>query len=69
MTSYLGPVKPEKLRHYLVKHGWTGPYRVNRHDFMVKENIRLRLPDTAEDELISVDLLKRVLLMAGVELD
>jgi predicted RNA binding protein YcfA (HicA-like mRNA interferase family) len=69
MTSYLAPVKPEKLRQYLVKHGWEGPCRIGKHSFMVKNDLRLRLPDTAEDELISVDLLKRILLMAGVELN
>ncbi len=69
MTSYLAPVKPEKLRQYLVKHGWAGPCRVNHYEFMVKDDLRLRLPAIPEDELIGVELLKRLLLMAGVELD
>jgi len=69
MTSYLVPVNPEKLRQYLVKHGWEGPCRVGKHSFMVKSELRLCLPDTPEDDLISVDLLKRILIMAGVSLD
>jgi len=69
VTPYLGPVKPERLRQYLLKHGWEGPYRAGRRSFMVKSDLRLCLPDVAEDELIGVDLLKRILIMAGVELD
>ena len=67
--AYLGPVKCEKLVQYFIKHGWSGPYRVRKHRFMIKGYLRLRLPDIPEDQLINVEMLRRILLQAGVDLD
>ncbi len=64
------PVKPKRLIDFLKeKQGFSGPYRVDKHQFMVKDQLRLRLPDIADDEMIGVEILQRILPIAGVRLD
>jgi hypothetical protein len=65
----LAPVKPQRLVDYFNKHGFTGPYRVEKHRFMIKGELRLRLPATAEEELIGVPMMRRILTIAGIKLD
>jgi predicted RNA binding protein YcfA (HicA-like mRNA interferase family) len=61
-----GPIK----RHDLIKHlkqlGFTGPYAGGKHQFLVRGELRLYVPNPHESEL-SRDLLARILRQAGID--
>ena len=63
--SKLTPVSRTVLIRRLRKFGFKGPYRGGKHQFMVKKDIRLTLPNPHRKE-ISIDLLTRILKQAGV---
>jgi hypothetical protein len=65
----VAPVKPQRLVDYLNRHGFDGPYLVEKHRFMIKGEMRMRLPDTVEQDLIGVQMLRRILTLAGIKLD
>jgi len=68
--AMLVPVTAGKLTEFFTqKQGFSGPYQVEQYRFVVKDNLRLRLPDIAADELIKLDMLRRILTMAGIRLD
>jgi predicted RNA binding protein YcfA (HicA-like mRNA interferase family) len=41
----LGPVKRKDLIRYLRELGFDGPYSGGKHEFMVKSDVTLRLPN------------------------
>lgn len=62
----LGPIKRQELIRYLRALGFEGPYVGGKHQYMVREEIRLALPNPHRRE-ISRELLARILRQAGIE--
>lgn len=60
------PIKRIELIHYLKKAGFNGPYSGGKHQFMVKENITLRIPNPHQKD-IGTELLVRILKQAGID--
>lgn len=63
-----GPVKRKDLLRYLKQLGFAGPYSGGRHQFMVKDNLTLRLPNPHQGD-IGKELLSRILRQAGIDKD
>ncbi|GBC84994.1 hypothetical protein HRbin11_01434 [bacterium HR11] len=61
----LTPVSRQELIRRLRRLGFTGPYAGGRHEFMVRQDMRLILPNPHRSQ-ISVDLLRRILKRAGI---
>lgn len=61
----LTPVSRQQLVQRLKKLGFADPYAGSWHDFMLRRDIRLILPNPHRGA-ISVDLLSRLLRQAGV---
>lgn len=59
------PIKRKELISALRKLGFDGPLAGGKHEFMVKGNLRLTLPNPHQGE-ISKELLSRILKQAGV---
>ncbi len=64
MPSF-GPTKRADLIHYLRIAGFVGPYSGKRHQFMVKEQIRLVIPNPHRGD-IGKGLLARILRQAEI---
>ncbi|HJP19666.1 MAG TPA: type II toxin-antitoxin system HicA family toxin [Nitrospinota bacterium] len=62
----LGPVKRKDLIFFMKKLDFHGPYSGGKHQFMVKENLRIRIPNPHKKE-IGKNLLKQILREAGVD--
>lgn len=60
-----GPVKRNDLIFHLKKFGYTGPYSGGRHQFMLKETVRLIIPNPHKGD-ISRDLLSKILKQAKI---
>ena len=59
------PVKRNELIKALRRAGFEGPYAGGRHEFLVKGQLRLVLPNPHQGE-ISKDLLARILRQANL---
>jgi predicted RNA binding protein YcfA (HicA-like mRNA interferase family) len=46
-----GPIKRKDLIHHLAKLGFEGPYPGGKHQFMVKGNLTLRLPNLHQSDI------------------
>ena len=64
MPSF-GPTKRKDLIKALKKAGFEGPFAGGKHEFLVKEELRLVLPNPHQSE-ISKDLLARILKQANI---
>lgn len=60
-----GPIKRKDLVHYLSKLGFDGPYSGGKHQFMVRGDRTLRLPNPHQSD-IGRDLLIRIVRQAGI---
>jgi predicted RNA binding protein YcfA (HicA-like mRNA interferase family) len=60
-----GPVKRRELVRVLNRLGFKGPFSGGKHQFMVREDITIRIPNPHESD-IGQDLLVRILRQAGV---
>ena len=60
-----GPTRRADLIRYLQEAGFTGPYSGKRHQFMVKEQTRVIIPNPHRGN-IDKGLLARILRQAGV---
>ncbi len=60
-----GPIKRQELIRYLKRLGFDGPYGGGKPQYLIKEQIRLVVPNPHRDE-ISRDLLARILRQAGM---
>jgi predicted RNA binding protein YcfA (HicA-like mRNA interferase family) len=60
-----GSIKRKDLIRTLKQAGFDGPHAGGKHEFMVKGNLRLTLPNPHQGE-ISKDLLSRILKQAGM---
>jgi predicted RNA binding protein YcfA (HicA-like mRNA interferase family) len=61
----LTPISRRELVRRLQALGFSGPYVGGRHEFMLKGELRLILPNPHRGE-IGVDLLSRLLRQAGI---
>jgi predicted RNA binding protein YcfA (HicA-like mRNA interferase family) len=64
MPSF-GPTKCKDLIKALKKAGFEGPFAGGKHEFLVKGELRLVLPNPHQSE-ISKDLLARILKQANI---
>jgi predicted RNA binding protein YcfA (HicA-like mRNA interferase family) len=60
-----GPIKRADLIRHLRVAGFVGPYSGRRHQFMVKEQIRVVIPNPHRGD-IEKGLLARILRQAGI---
>jgi len=61
-----GPTKRRDLIRHLRKLGFEGPYSGGKHQFMIKGNITVRVPNPHQTD-IGRELLSRVLRQAGID--
>lgn len=61
----LKPIKRKELIRYLKKLGFEGPFSGGKHQYMIKENMRLTIPNPHQKE-ISSSLLSRILHQAKI---
>ena len=64
----LGPIKRKDLLSYLRQLGFEGPYSGGKHQFVVKGDISLRVPNPHQAD-IGIELLLRILRQAGITRD
>ena len=62
----LGPIKRKDLIHYLRELGFDGPYAGGKHQYMIKGEIKLTVPNPHQSD-ISRDLLVRILRQGGID--
>ena len=60
-----GAISRRDLIHYLGRAGFDGPYSGGKHDFMVRGDVTLRLPNPHRGD-IGKGLLTRLLRQAGI---
>jgi predicted RNA binding protein YcfA (HicA-like mRNA interferase family) len=63
-----GPIKRKDLMLYLYQPDFEGSFSGGKHQFMVKENITLRIPHPHQGD-IGEALLLRILKQANIERD
>jgi predicted RNA binding protein YcfA (HicA-like mRNA interferase family) len=63
-----GPIKRQDLIRNLRELGFEGPYAGGKHQYMVKAEIKLVIPNPHQGD-IGRELLKRILRQAGIERD
>ena len=61
-----GPIKRKELIHCLKALDFEGPYSGGKHQFMIKDEIVLRVPNPHQDD-IGKELLSRILKQAGID--
>lgn len=61
----LKPIKRNDLIYYLKKCGFSGPYSGGKHQFLIKENIRLIIPNPHKGD-IGIGLLIKILKQANI---
>ena len=61
-----GPIKRRELIRYLRILGFEGPYSGGKHQFMIKGDLVLRIPNPHRGD-IGKDLLSRILKQAGID--
>jgi predicted RNA binding protein YcfA (HicA-like mRNA interferase family) len=64
----LGPVKRKDLIRLLRKLGFEGPYSGGKHQFMVLDDVTVRIPNPHQDD-IGKELLRRILRQARIDLN
>ncbi len=62
---HLVPISRRELIKRLKRLGFEGPYAGGRHEFMLRGDCRLILPNPHRAD-VSVDLLRRLLRQAGI---
>jgi predicted RNA binding protein YcfA (HicA-like mRNA interferase family) len=63
-----GPIKRRDLSRYLKELGFEGPYVGGKHQYMVKEEVRVMVPNPHQGD-INRDLLAKILRRAGIDRD
>jgi predicted RNA binding protein YcfA (HicA-like mRNA interferase family) len=64
-VSRLTPISRQEFIKRLLEMGFSGPYKGGKHEFMVKGQLRLTIPNLHHGE-IGVDLLMRILRQANI---
>lgn len=62
----LKPLNRRELVRKLRERGFKGPYAGAKHQFMVKGELKLRIPNPHKDD-IHVPLLREILRQAGID--
>jgi predicted RNA binding protein YcfA (HicA-like mRNA interferase family) len=60
-----GSIKRRDLIRILKQAGFEGPHAGGKHEFLIKGNLRLTIPNPHQGE-IGKDLLSRILKQAGI---
>jgi len=60
-----GPISRKDLVRYLRKMGFDGPYSGGKHQFMLKGDVTLTIPNPHKSD-IGRELLARILRQAGI---
>ncbi|OFZ56399.1 MAG: hypothetical protein A2099_07945 [Planctomycetes bacterium GWF2_39_10] len=55
-----GPIKRKNLIRYMRQLDFTGPYSGGKHQFMIKEKLKIRIPNPHKRD-ISENLLNQIL--------
>jgi predicted RNA binding protein YcfA (HicA-like mRNA interferase family) len=63
-----GPIKRKDLIKYFTKLGFKGPYSGGKHQFMVKGDVTIRIPNPHKTD-IGKELLSRILHQTGISRD
>ena len=63
----LKPIKRRDLIYYLKQLGFDGLYSEKRHQFMLKHNLRITIPNPHQGD-ISANFLAKILRQAKVEI-
>jgi len=63
--SVLGPISRKDLVRCLRKMGFEGPYSGGKHQFMLKDDVTLTIPNPHKGD-IGRELLARILRQAGI---
>lgn len=63
-----GPIKRKDLVRHLKQAGFEGPYSGGKHQFMVNDEITIRVPNPHQAD-IGVDLPARILRQADIKRD
>ena len=61
----LRPIKRNDLIRYLKQLGFNGPYVGGKHQFMIKDKLRLTLPNPHQSD-IGINLLNKILKQAEI---
>jgi predicted RNA binding protein YcfA (HicA-like mRNA interferase family) len=61
----LRPMKRNELISYLKQFGFKGPYAGGKHQFMIRDKLRLTLPNTHQS-YIGINLLAKILKQASI---
>ncbi len=61
-----GPIKRRELISYLRQVGFSGPYSGSKHQFMLKGQLRVRIPNPHRGD-IGRNLLRQILREAGID--
>ena len=62
---HLGQIKRKDLVYYLKQVGFEGPYSSGKHQFMIKGNLSITIPNPHKGD-IGVDFLVKILIQAKV---
>jgi predicted RNA binding protein YcfA (HicA-like mRNA interferase family) len=63
---HFGPIKRKELIRYLRRLGFEGPYSGGKHQFMIKSEIVLSIPNPHKAD-IGKELLSRILKQAKID--
>jgi predicted RNA binding protein YcfA (HicA-like mRNA interferase family) len=63
-----GPIKRKDLIRHLKQIGFEGPYSGGRHQFIIRGNITIRVPNPLQGD-VGVELMARILRQAGIAKD
>lgn len=63
-----GPVKRNDLVRHLRQLGFEGPYSGGKHQFMVRRDLTIRIPNPHQAD-VGTELLTRILRQAGIDKD
>jgi predicted RNA binding protein YcfA (HicA-like mRNA interferase family) len=61
-----GPIRRRDLIRYLTRLGFEGPYSGGKHQFVVKDDITVRLPNPHQGD-IGQEFLARILRQARID--
>ena len=61
-----GPIRRRELIQYLKRLGFEGPYSGGRHQFMIKDDMTVRLPNPHQGD-IGQEFLARILRQARID--
>lgn len=61
-----GPIKRKNLIRYMRQLDFTGPYSGGKHQFMIKEKLKIRIPNPHKRD-IGENLLNQILKEIGID--